>query len=40
VIAANQGAAVHRITIRRVNERLSISLDLEEADIPQPVIAR
>src|SRR3984893_12558734 len=31
VIAANQGAAVHRITIQRVNERLSISLDLEVA---------
>jgi cation diffusion facilitator family transporter len=31
VIAANQGAAVHRITIQRVDERLSISLDLEVA---------
>jgi cation diffusion facilitator family transporter len=31
VIAANQGAAVHRITIQRVNDRLSISLDLEVA---------
>jgi cation diffusion facilitator family transporter len=31
VIAANQVAAVHRITIQRINGRLSISLDLEVA---------
>jgi len=31
VIAANQGAAIHRLTIQRIEEKLSISLDLEVA---------
>jgi divalent metal cation (Fe/Co/Zn/Cd) transporter len=31
VIAANQGAAIHRLTIQRIEKRLSISLDLEVA---------
>jgi cation diffusion facilitator family transporter len=31
VIASNQGAAVHRLTVQRVSGRLSISLDLEVA---------
>jgi divalent metal cation (Fe/Co/Zn/Cd) transporter len=29
VIAANRGAAIHRLTVQRVNGRLSISLDIE-----------
>jgi divalent metal cation (Fe/Co/Zn/Cd) transporter len=31
VIAANQGAAIHRLTIQRIEKWLSISLDLEVA---------
>lgn len=29
IIAANRGAAIHRLTIQQVNDRLSISLDIE-----------
>jgi cation diffusion facilitator family transporter len=31
VIATNQGAAIHRLTIQRIEEKLSIGLDLEVA---------
>ncbi|PSJ52228.1 cation-efflux pump [Pseudaminobacter soli (ex Li et al. 2025)] len=34
VIAANRGAAIHRLTVQRVDARLSISLDIEvDADL-------
>ncbi|MDH6234525.1 cation diffusion facilitator family transporter [Mesorhizobium soli] len=34
VIAANQGAAIHRLTVQRMDGRLSISLDIEvDADL-------